>query len=428
MLSKIVTKKLTAKFKTTFFLIFALSLLTIQLSAGISHAAIATLSWTPPTNYAGGATIQDFVGYNVYLGTSSGSYTQKIDVGDLTSYTVNNLTDGTTYYFALTAYDSMGNESGYSSEVNNGGASSNTTTPTLYTISASAGAGGTISPSGSVALSQGASQTFTIAPSAGYTIAGVTVDGTSVGAVASYTFSNVTANHTIAASFAASTYTLIATASTGGTITPSGATTLASGGSQTYTITPAAGYHISGVTVDGTLVGSVSTYTFSNVVANHTISASFVINTYSITGTAGSGGTISPAGTTNVNSGGSQTYTITPAAGYSIAAVTVDGTPVGAVSSYTFSNVTANHTIGATFSLNSSYSITASVSGKGGSISPAGSTTVPAAGSLTYTITPATGYRVSAVTVDGVSVGAVSSYTFSNVTANHSITAKFSKR
>jgi hypothetical protein len=86
-----------------------------------------------------------------------------------------------------------------------GSATSNEATLTVnvptYTITASAGTGGTISPSGSVTVSQGASQTFAIAASSGYQIAGVTVDGTSVGLVSSYTFSNVTANHTIAATF-----------------------------------------------------------------------------------------------------------------------------------------------------------------------------------------------------------------------------------
>jgi hypothetical protein len=72
---------------------------------------------------------------------------------------------------------------------------------TTYTIKASAGTGGTISPSGDVTVIQGANQTFIITPGSGYGVADVRVDGTSVGAVKSYTFSNVSSNHTIAASF-----------------------------------------------------------------------------------------------------------------------------------------------------------------------------------------------------------------------------------
>ena len=70
-----------------------------------------------------------------------------------------------------------------------------------YTITATAGEGGSITPAGEVSVKEGASQTFAIAAQEGYAIADVLVDGQSVGAVDSYTFENVTANHTIAALF-----------------------------------------------------------------------------------------------------------------------------------------------------------------------------------------------------------------------------------
>lgn len=71
--------------------------------------------------------------------------------------------------------------------------------------------------------------------------------------------------------------------------------------------------------------------------------------TYTITATAGSHGTISPAGGTTVSQGTSQSYAITPDTGYTIATFAVDGASVSPVASYTFSNVQANHTIAATF-------------------------------------------------------------------------------
>ena len=72
---------------------------------------------------------------------------------------------------------------------------------TQYTITATAGEGGTITPSGEVSVKEGASQSFVIAANTGYEIADVLVDGESAGAVDSYTFENVTAVHTISASF-----------------------------------------------------------------------------------------------------------------------------------------------------------------------------------------------------------------------------------
>ncbi len=71
------------------------------------------------------------------------------------------------------------------------------------TITASAGANGSISPLGSVSVAYGGSQTFAINANTGYHVADVLVDGSSVGAVTTYTFNNVTADHTISASFAA---------------------------------------------------------------------------------------------------------------------------------------------------------------------------------------------------------------------------------
>ncbi|WP_458255323.1 InlB B-repeat-containing protein [Dysosmobacter welbionis] len=66
-----------------------------------------------------------------------------------------------------------------------------------YTIKATAGAGGSISPSGNVSVREGRDQTFTITPDKGYAVANVKIDGKSIGAVKSYTFENVRRTHTI---------------------------------------------------------------------------------------------------------------------------------------------------------------------------------------------------------------------------------------
>jgi len=68
------------------------------------------LAWDPNTE-------PDVAGYWIYYGTASRSYTYSIDVGNVTTYTLQGLTQGVTYYIALTAYDSANNESDYSNEV-----------------------------------------------------------------------------------------------------------------------------------------------------------------------------------------------------------------------------------------------------------------------------------------------------------------------
>src|SRR5207247_1070415 len=291
------------------------------------------------------------------------------------------------------------------------------------TITASAAAGGSISPAGAVTVNCGSDQAFTITPDACHTIADVLVDGVSVGAVSSHTFTNVTAGHTIAASFAIKTLAIAASAGSGGSISPSGSVTVTCGADQAFTITPDACHTIADVLVDGVSVGGVSSYTFTNVTASHTIAASFAIGVETIAASAGAHGMISPAGAVSVDCGSNQTFTIAPDACYHVADVLVDGASVGAVSSYTFTNVTVSHTIVASFAVHVE-TITASA-GAHGTISPSGAVAVNCGSDQTFTITPDANYHIADVLVDGTSVGAVASYTLTNVTATHTIDASF---
>ena len=101
--------------------------------------------------------------------------------------------------FNLLNADTYAAESTFTSGGGGGGGGGSVTTK--YTITASAGAGGSISPSGKVSVTSGKDQTFKITPNAGYAVADVVVDGKSVGRVSSYTFENVTKTHTISVTF-----------------------------------------------------------------------------------------------------------------------------------------------------------------------------------------------------------------------------------
>jgi hypothetical protein len=293
--------------------------------------------------------------------------------------------------------------------------------PDTFGITVSAGANGSISPSTSN-VNFGTSPSYTISPNAGYAISDVVVDGVSQGAISTYTFSTVSDSHTISATFAIRTFSMTVTSGSGGSISP-GTSSSNYGTNKTYTITPRTGYSIANVLVDGSSVGAVTTYTFSNITATHTISASFAITTNRITVTQGANGTISPS-SLDVNYGSNQTFTITPNTGYQVASIT--STRIGSLgtsSSYTYSNITAADTITATFS-KINYTITL-IQGSNGTIS-ATKTSVPYGDSSVVTITPSSGYQISKVIVDGVDLGVITSYTFSNVSDAHLITANFS--
>ena len=220
-------------------------------------------------------------------------------------------------------------------------------------------------------------------------------------------------------------YGIIANAQGNGSITPSGEITVEYGDSIVFTVTPNSScYKISKITLDGDSVFNSSPYTLRNISATHTVTAYFVQKTFSITESHGENGSISPLGVTPVNCGDSVVYTISPNTCYRTVSVTINGeTNIGVVNSYTFHNVQAHQSITATFAM-LQYAIEASA-GENGSITPSGSVTVNCNGSQTYSISANVNYKIDSVFVNDVYVGKDSLYSFSNVTASHSIRATF---
>ena len=165
------------------------------------------------------------------------------------------------------------------------------------------------------------------------------------------------------------THQLTTTVGTGGTVTApaTSPTTVNQGAATTITALANSGFAFSGWTVEAGSASIVNaalantTVTLNTVDA--TVKANFVATSFTITASAIGGGSISPVGSVTVNSGGSQTFTITPDACNDIAEVIIDGTTsLGIVTSYTFTNVTASHTIDAYFNPSTSTTWTGAVS------------------------------------------------------------------
>jgi hypothetical protein len=102
-----------------------------------------------------------------------------------------------------------------------------------------------------------------------------------------------------------------------------------------------------GVLTNNNLSGLYTWYTNGSFYGQGTFNVKRAVNY--INSTAGTGGTIIPAGKISVNAGSDKTFKIVPNNGYKILDVKVDGVSVGAKTSYTFSKISANHTITATF-------------------------------------------------------------------------------
>jgi chitodextrinase len=287
---------------------------------------------------------------------------------------------------------------------------------------------GTVSPA-SALVEQGQNHTVTITPNSGYKVKNLIIDGVTTAAATSYTFNNVQGARNLVAVFEPGsgntvTYTINASATTGGSISPSGATTVNQGANQTFNWTANSGYRVDSVKVNGAKVTATNTYTFNSVAANGSIQVFFgliPVQTVTLTVNASTGGTTTPSGTVTLNKGSNQTIQFTPSAGYGIQSVLVNGTSVGRVSSYTVSNIQANTTVAAQFA--PLYTVTATA-GTGGTVSPA-SQNILSGDNGTVSISANSGYTVKDVTVNGASVGKVTTYAFNNVSANQTLAATF---
>jgi len=209
--------------------------------------------------------------------------------------------------------------------------------------------GGSVSP-GTTTATYGATYGALPTPTlAGYTFNGWNTAANGSGAtITSGTTVSITSAQTLYAQWTINTYTLTYNAAPGGSISGTTPQTINYGANgSTVTAVPNTGYHFVSWS-DGV---STSNRTDVALIGGTNVTANFVINSYNLVASAGANGSISPSGTTGVNYGGSQSYTITPDVNYAVSDVLVDGSSVGAVTTYTFSSVAAAHTISASFVL-----------------------------------------------------------------------------
>ena len=232
--------------------------------------------------------------------------------------------------------------------------------------------------SGLFPVTVGATPPFFMSPQPGYYTQEVLVDGVSLGPLPSYSFAPIVASNiprTLQAYFSNAPLTITASASAGGGLLPGvGQIAVVHGGTQPFAIQPSLGYHLASLLVDGAAVQLTSLYSFPKLSANHTLQANFAVNNYSVGASAETNGVADSTGI-----------------GGSLLVSSV--TPVGGC------NLTGNS---GTCSFNSS---------------------------LSYSIIPKPGYRLTNVLVDNASLGsATSSYSFASISDSHTIKATFSNQ
>ena len=313
-----------------------------------------------------------------------------------------------------------------------------------YVLQAYAWSHGSVSPQGPQWFAAGSTPTFVFYPDTGYYVDEVVVDGVPVAMTGynEYTFAPLTGPHELRVSFDNYWYVitpgLIGGQHARGWVFPNTPQLYAGGTRPTFRFFPDKGYYAAYLRVDGwwTAITEPNAYTFPPLGSDHWFEVGFAplpgpqpVPSYVIsTVVAGGQGSISPPGPVTASKSTTPTFYFLPRTGWHVATVTVDGAPVTmtGTNSYTFPPVLGPHTLAVTFA-EDMLTITSSVTGGHGTISPSGATQVAWGSTPTFTFTPDAGYKVGQILVDGAAVtqSSPNAYTFSVVVASHTISVSF---
>lgn len=310
------------------------------------------------------------------------------------------------------------------------------------------GNGGQITP-GSTTIDWGTGKTFRVVADSGHAIQQIKRDGVVIHDFSGskidmfdYVLENVVADTQIEAIFEPVTYEIIVITVGNGTVEP-GTTTAIYGSSKVFTITPDNGHRIWSITLDGVDMpvtassGNAQRFTISDINSDHILSVKFVTSVLKITTVSGSNGSIRPT-ELEVEYDSFASVSIVPNEGYEIASIHIDGVKVddskvskgGVAQNVAFEHVTEDHEVRATFS-KIQLTITASVSGDGGTISPNGTLPYEYGATAAFVIAPDPQKTIDKIYVDGAEVavtvteGDKQTYLFENIKESHTIVVSF---
>ncbi len=315
-----------------------------------------------------------------------------------------------------------------------------------YLMQAYAWAHGSVTPQGPIWCAAGSQPTFYFTPDPGYYVDEVVVDGAPVAMTSynAYTFAPLTGPHELRVSFDHYWFVITPGVMGGhyahGWVFPNTPQIYAGGSRPTFRFFPERGYYAAYLRVDGWWVGITepNEYTFPPLTSDHWFAVGFAptpgpqpVPSYVIsTVVAGGQGSVSPPGPVMAPKSTTPTFYFLPRTGWHVATVTVDGVPVSmtGANSYTFPPVLGPHALAVTFA-EDMLTITSSVTGGHGTISPAGATQVAWGSTPTFTFAPDPGYQVGQILVDGAAVtqSSPNAYTFAVVVANHTISVSFAE-
>ena len=266
------------------------------------------------------------------------------------------------------------------------------------TVTASAGANGSVAPSGATPVTYGDGYQLDITPDTGYEIDEILLDGAPQTVANPYIVPSVEANHTVVVSFKLQTKYVTISSGANGTTTPTGVQPVLYGSNLSVTMLPSTGYETNSILVDSVSRPVANPYIVLNVTADTTFYADFKLQTKIVTASAGAGGSITPTGAVPVTYGQTQQFTATFDPGYATQSILWNSVAQTVANPYTTPAVTGDSTLEYSF-YQPGVDCTVTSSGNV-SVQPFGTVHVAYGGGLLLVIKPNSGYRVKAIYVN----------------------------
>ncbi len=296
-----------------------------------------------------------------------------------------------------------------------------------HVISISVDPVGSGATAGAGAVHNGCNTGITASPNNNYRFIGWYENGNIISTDKQYTLINVTNDHNLIAKFERMTcYVKTNVNNTdGGTVT--GSSSVNYNGNYTITAKAKTGYYFEAFVENNHILSTSSSLQLNNIISDRNITAIFKKNKYTVNVSVNPSDTGKYEGAGNYEKDSTVRLRASAYDGYVFTGWTINGQIVSKDTTYEINRINNDINIVANFMKKEAktYKLTSGIANEGGAIVPSGDYTAPEGSSVTYNIVPQANYKITAVTVDGKNIGAVSSYTFNNIKGTHTIKAAF---
>lgn len=291
-------------------------------------------------------------------------------------------------------------------------------------VKASPDNGGNVYGGGTV--KEGGYAVLTAAPNSGFAFEGWFLNNNKVSENTQYTVENIHSDAVYIANFRSDNCQINISVNDSNAGTATESRTVKYGENMVLEARAKTGYRFDGWMENGTTVSTDSRWQLNNITGSRNLTAMFSKIQYTLTLNSWPASTGTVSGQGSYDEGTDIKIKAVPMSGYRFASWSENGNVISTDPEYSVDDISRDMFLVATFekAQTKTYSITAQVSANG-KIVPEGKSTVSEGSSMSYVIMPQDGYIINAVYVDGKSVGAVTSYSFSDVRQDHSISADF---